>query len=133
MPLPSFHIVSHSDPIHHTSSNSSLRARDTGRFGVPFETELVFLFACVTFSFLTPFLFAAKLYPFFLVQSHLASINQRPIFKQVRTLIRIHTRTTMCPFLPSSFRLPNQRLPTETPILGTHIQVLTQDFTPSAG
>ncbi|KAF8804295.1 hypothetical protein BYT27DRAFT_6700590 [Phlegmacium glaucopus] len=38
MPLPSFHLVSHSKPIHHVPSNSSLRGKDTGRFGMA-ETD----------------------------------------------------------------------------------------------
>ena len=43
MPLPSYHGVPHSKPVHHIPSNSSLRDRDIGRFGmpVPAETESV--------------------------------------------------------------------------------------------
>ena len=127
MPLPSYG-VSHSKPIHQIPSNSNFRDRDTGRFGIPAETESVF--TCVTFFFLNLFsVFAAKLFPFFLAQARLANINSRPIL----ILIRTRTRARLCLLLLSSLPLPNQRLPMGTPTLGTHIQVLIPNSITSAG
>ena len=53
---------------------------------------------------------------------HIPSSRIRPIFKNVRV--------TLCPFLLSFILLPNRRLPTEIPTLGTHILLLLiLDFT----
>ena len=123
MPLPSFVDVAASKRIHHAPSEPSLK--DTGNL---IETESVLFYCHDLFCFvsLVSFLFAAKLSLLFLGRArHHPSINQRPIFTQVR----IHSHVTLCLFLLSSILLPNQRLPMKAPTLGTHILVLIQDFT----
>ena len=117
MPLPYF-------VDHHVPSMSSLRNGSTGNL---IETESVFFcFHDFLFPQLVSFLFAENLSLFFLARARHLNINQPPIFKQVR----IHNHVIMYLYLLSSILLPNRRLPTETPTLGTHIiMVLIQDFT----